>query len=648
MLASWTRPVAAHDPISFYAQAARAEDRVLWLRPASGEALVGSGAARIFIGTGNERFQQVAAAWRQLTADALVHDLVGSSLGGPLLLGGFSFDPLRRGSSVWAGFPDARLVLPEQMLVLRDGAAWLTTNVVVDPDEPPPTPPTPPASAQSGSLDEPMTPGAWQTLVGSVARGIRSGDLGLEKVVLARSRQVQQDAPIDAIGALRHLADAYPSCTIFAVDHAGATSPDHLGVTSPGHPPAPAHSEATFLGATPERLIVLRGGTASTMALAGSMPRGATPAEDDKLADQLLRDPKERAEHAVVVAALREGLCDVCTRLIADAQPIKLWVHLDERSAAYFGLGLARALRAPVGLLATSGTAAANFLPAVVEAFLARVPLVVLTADRPHELRDMGAPQTINQLRLYGEHVKWFFDLPEPELLPEQVRLVRTLAARAVATAAADPPGPVHLNWPFREPLVPQTGALAAAWGARSQGTPYVDVHAGRLAPSTDLVGWLAAELAELPRGVIVCGPDDDPDLPHAVVRLAKGLGYPVLADPLSRVRWGGHDRSLVVDAYDAFLRHAPTVEHLAPQVVLRLGALPTSKPLVQYLESAASSGARHILVDAGGWREPTGLASDVLHVDAGLLCAALSDALPASAQRVESTRCTPCCRAAS
>src|SRR5205823_5893724 len=145
----------------------------------------------------------------------------------------------------------------------------------------------------------------------------------------------------------------------------------------------------------------------------------------------------------------------------------------DERSAAYFGLGLARAARQPVALLATSGTAAANFLPAVVEASLSRVPLIVLTADRPHELRDVGAPQTIGQLRLYGQHAKWFFDLPEPASGEEQPRLLRTLAARAVATSVAEPAGPVHLNWPLREPLVPAStihNSLAADHVSVAQG----------------------------------------------------------------------------------------------------------------------------------------------------------------------------------
>ncbi|HEV7662211.1 MAG TPA: 2-succinyl-5-enolpyruvyl-6-hydroxy-3-cyclohexene-1-carboxylic-acid synthase [Chloroflexota bacterium] len=313
---------------------------------------------------------------------------------------------------------------------------------------------------------------------------------------------------------------------------------------------------------------------------------------------------------------------------LAQADNIKLWMHLDERSAAFFALGLAKTLRAPVALLATSGTAAANFLPAVVEARLARVPLVVLTADRPHELRDVGAPQTIDQLRLYGEHVKWFFDLPEPELSAEHVRLVRTLAGRAVGSAVAEPAGPVHLNWPFREPLVPLPvdSDSPAMWGARADRGPYVAVETGRLVPSPELVERLAAELAAAPRGLIVCGPQDDPELPRAVVALAQATGYPVLADALSGVRTGPHDRSLVIDAYDAFLRDDPTTAVLLPQVVMRVGAPPTSKPLQQLLERAA----RQIVVDPGGWREPSGLASAVLHVDPRLLCTALATVVPA------------------
>jgi Thiamine pyrophosphate enzyme, N-terminal TPP binding domain len=139
------------------------------------------------------------------------------------------------------------------------------------------------------------------------------------------------------------------------------------------------------------------------------------------------------------------------------AQPgICPWMHVDERSAAFFGLGMAKRLGQPVALLCTSGTAAVNFMPAVVEAKLSHVPLLVLTADRPHELRDCGAPQAIDQNRLYGTYVKWFVDVALPEATNAALRYIRTIAGRAVALTSAVPAGPVHLNFPFREPLTPE------------------------------------------------------------------------------------------------------------------------------------------------------------------------------------------------
>src|SRR5713101_3047089 len=170
------------------------------------------------------------------------------------------------------------------------------------------------------------------------------------------------------------------------------------------------------------------------------------------------------------------------------AQPgMRIWMQVDERSAAYFGLGMAKRLCQPVALLCTSGTAAANFMPAVVEAKLTHVPLLVLTADRPHELRDNGAPQSIDQNRLYGTYAKWFVEVALPEATNAALRYIRTLAARAVASVQAIPAGPVHLNFPFREPLTaePIPGLLLppveqrdlVAWQGRSDNAPYIEVH---------------------------------------------------------------------------------------------------------------------------------------------------------------------------
>src|ERR1700722_17781820 len=133
---------------------------------------------------------------------------------------------------------------------------------------------------------------------------------------------------------------------------------------------------------------------------------------------------------------------------------IRCWSHIDERCAAFFAVGAAKASGRPVAVTCTSGTAAANFAPAVIEAAHARVPLIVLTADRPAELRDIGAGQTIDQLKLYGDAVKWFFEVGVHDAAPERLRWIRTLACRAYWTAATGRPAPVHLNFPLREPLV--------------------------------------------------------------------------------------------------------------------------------------------------------------------------------------------------
>lgn len=299
VLASWTAR-ASGEAIGFFAQAAGVAERGLWLRPATGEAMVGIGSAKTLVGRGVNRFTHISDGWLDLLADAVVDDGLGGASGGPLLLGGFRFDQLSEPTALWDGYPDARMVLPERMLVVRDGAAWLTTNALVIPDNCREQPGSQHTRVRTVRAATPsLSPAAWQALVGSVARSIRHGRVGLEKVVLARALQIQAPGRLDPSVALRNLAASYPSCTLFAL----------------------AHQDACFLGASPERLISLRDGTASTMALAGSVPRGATPAEDDLLADQLMRSEKERAEHAFVVAALRDGLAQVCSRIIADTQP---------------------------------------------------------------------------------------------------------------------------------------------------------------------------------------------------------------------------------------------------------------------------------------------------------------------------------------
>lgn len=308
---------------------------------------------------------------------------------------------------------------------------------------------------------------------------------------------------------------------------------------------------------------------------------------------------------------------------------ITVWTHLDERSAAFFALGIAKALQEPVAVVSTSGTAAVNFAPAVVEAYYAHVPLLVLTADRPPELRHIGALQTIDQAQLYGSHVKWFVEMPLPDAAEETIRYARIIACRAAATARADGAGPVHINFPFREPLIP-SGQHALS--TDRVGSSVAIVRTPRrpdLAELTDL----AAELHAVRRGLIVCGPQDDAQFPAAVTRLAETLDWPLLADPLSQVRCGVHHSQCMIDSYDAFLRTEEVARRLAPELVLRFGATPVSKPLLQYLQRHAAR--RQILIDGDdGWHDPALTASEVRYTHPRLLCETLLSALPAVPQQ--------------
>ena len=317
--------------------------------------------------------------------------------------------------------------------------------------------------------------------------------------------------------------------------------------------------------------------------------------------------------------------------LALEADPrIRTWVHLDERAGAFFALGAAKASRRAVGILSTSGTAAANFLPAVVEASQARVPLLVLTADRPPELQDRGANQTIDQVHLYGRFTRWFAQLPLADGSDGQVAHVRGVVDRAVATTMIAPAGPVHLNMPFREPLVPEI-ELAPKRSEKEAARPHLDVLRGHRELADDDLVAIAARLATAERPLIVCGPLDEPGFPAEVGRLAASLGAPILADALSNVRLGHHDRSHVIARYDAIARSQRVVDVLIPDVVLRFGATPTSKSLGAMLQAQASA---QIIVDDGGWTEPTGSPGRFVQASPRHTAAALADALPARTTR--------------
>jgi 2-succinyl-5-enolpyruvyl-6-hydroxy-3-cyclohexene-1-carboxylate synthase len=238
----------------------------------------------------------------------------------------------------------------------------------------------------------------------------------------------------------------------------------------------------------------------------------------------------------------------------------------------------------------------------VVEAHEARVPLIVLTADRPPELREVGAGQSIDQIKLYGSAVNWFVEVGTHEPSRETAVHHRALACRAYATAAGGRPGPVHLNFPLRDPLAPEPEPLPAAdWAGRADGRPWTELREHAPGPHADDVHRLAERIAAEPRGAIVCGPTGE-DVADAAARLAAATGWPLLAEPTSGLRCGPHDRTHVVAHYDVLLRVERFAPDHGPGLVLRVGDMPTSKPLRAWCAEAPQ-----VVIDPhAAWNEPT------------------------------------------
>jgi len=304
--------------------------------------------------------------------------------------------------------------------------------------------------------------------------------------------------------------------------------------------------------------------------------------------------------------------------IMAEHPDLNVHIHVDERSAAFFALGIAKSLNKPVAILCTSGTAAANYFPAIVEARYARVPLIVLTADRPHELREVGAPQAIDQINLYGKHVKWFSEMALPEKSNEIIRYARTICARAVAIAKSAPSGPVHLNFPFREPLVPKLDDELFQLRERPNG--YVKVHTGDLTMAEEQFKEIAEKLSKTNRGIIVCGNIVDDIFPEAVTRLAEKLNFPIIADPLSQLRSGQHSLENIIEAYDTFLRNDDAKAFLKPDVILRFGAMPISKALTIFIKENGDV-EQYVIDGGGGWRDPASLSTNMIFCNETLFC---------------------------
>ena len=331
----------------------------------------------------------------------------------------------------------------------------------------------------------------------------------------------------------------------------------------------------------------------------------------------------------------RAGVCEVCLAPGSRSTPLalafahhggfRLRVHLDERSAGFFALGTGKASGVPAVVLTTSGTAAANLFPAVIEASQGETPLLVLTADRPHRMRDGDANQTIDQLRLFGPFVHEFFDVAPATAEGPALRHLRALAGRAVASAVGAPAGPVHLNFPLDLPLEPIVSAgLPMASGdadpravlGRLESAPYVDVTPRRPQVSDSDLDLLEERLRAAHRPLLVAGPGADQEQGAAASRFAAATGVPLLADPLSGARYRAAAVGRALGAYDLFLRDGLVRAALAPDLVIRVGRSPTSAVLLDYLDACGAD--MHAVIDPSHrWKDHLAMATHVLRGDA-------------------------------
>ncbi|HID31437.1 MAG TPA: 2-succinyl-5-enolpyruvyl-6-hydroxy-3-cyclohexene-1-carboxylic-acid synthase [Desulfobacterales bacterium] len=284
-------------------------------------------------------------------------------------------------------------------------------------------------------------------------------------------------------------------------------------------------------------------------------------------------------------------------------------VHTDERGAAFYAMGYAKATGRPAALICTSGTAVANYFPAVIEASQSAIPLLILSSDRPVELRDARSPQTINQVRIFGDYLRWHFDLPAPGTAVSPLFLLTTVD-QAVYRAVSGPAGPVQINCQFREPLISTAekecseSYLSVLDPWQKSGCPFTTYAKSELIPSMDDVDRTVKVISRSRNGLLVAGQSSTGTDKEAVIGLASKLGWPLLADINSGIRFAGsasENANNVIAHYDLYLRAEEFRKSFFPDLILHVGDMPVSKSLNQYIEE---SRAEYIVVNSHPFRQ--------------------------------------------
>jgi 2-succinyl-5-enolpyruvyl-6-hydroxy-3-cyclohexene-1-carboxylate synthase len=343
---------------------------------------------------------------------------------------------------------------------------------------------------------------------------------------------------------------------------------------------------------------------------------------------------KELSSAGVKYACISPGSRNTpLTFAFATNKNIKPFVHIDERSCAFFGLGLAKSSGSPVALISTSGTATAEFYPAIIEAYQQRIPLIVCTADRPPELLDCGANQTINQNNLYKNHIRWFVDVGLPEPILRRIKHIKVIARRAVYESLIRSKGPVHLNFPFRKPFEPDA---------------FTDDVSQEILSFADEVSFDKEEffkdeeknissekwfieifnyLKEFEKGLIIAGPENyNPDFHKKCQLLSEKLGYPVLSDGASQLRFGKHGKQNILANFEGYLRSEYFTNYNKPEIILQFGRTITSKALDNYLEKCTAP--RFMINEYGDWFDPSNRATAAISCKPYYFCEKMLEAI--------------------
>ena len=345
---------------------------------------------------------------------------------------------------------------------------------------------------------------------------------------------------------------------------------------------------------------------------------------------------KELSSAGVKYACISPGSRNTpLTLAFANNKKIKSFVHIDERSCAFFGLGLAKSSRSPVVLVSTSGTATAEFYPAIIEAYQQRIPLIVCTADRPPELLDCGANQTINQNNLYKNHIRWFIDVGLPEPISRRIKHIKVVARRAVYESLIRSKGPVHLNFPFRKPFEPDAYTddvnqeiLDLANEISFDKEEFFKEDEKNISNEKWFIE-IFNHLKNFEKGLIIAGPENyDPVFHKKCQELSMELGYPILADGSSQLRFGRYDKNNVLSNFEGFLRSEFFTHNNKPDIILQFGRTITSKALDIYLEKC--SAPRFMINEYGDWFDPSNKATAAIACKPFLFCEKMLDIIQA------------------